>query len=166
MKKWRRRGDGKKEGSGDVGVELNRSRWRCENSPSNPSVRTRSSSSISGGSWQPHCIVRRGVCQKLWSIEQGCAVAQPVFVFGRQLQLIASSQQRRLKNPWEGGEEQGGAPAEDCGTVVAVAVGSGSVARVTRLKKWPSLGEQSVYLLLRLNPALASQQQLILFSAF
>lgn len=59
----------------------------------------------------------------------------------------------------------GGAPAGDCGTVVA-AVEGGSVARVTRLKKWPLLGEQSVYLLLRLNPALALQPQLILFSAF
>lgn len=103
-------------------------------------------------------------CRELRLIEQGCAVAQSVVVFGRQLQLIASFQQRRLENPWGGGEEWGGAPAGDCRMVVAV--GGGSVARVTRLKKWPTLGEQSVYLLLRLNPALASQQQLILFSAF
>lgn len=38
---------------------------RCENSPSSPSVRTKSrNSSSSGGSWQPHCIVGREVCRK------------------------------------------------------------------------------------------------------
>lgn len=135
-----------------------------ENSPCSPLVRTKSRSSSSGGSWQPHCIVGRGVCQKLRSNKQGCAVAQSFVVFGCHLQLITSLQQRRLENPLGGGEERGGAPAMDCGMVVAV--GGGSVARVTRLKKCPPLGEQSVYLLLRLNPALASRQQLILFSAF